>query len=169
MRGFKEPPRSIQQWGPSTWHVIHMSAYMYPDTPTDVDKSKQMTFLTHVADILPCPTCRSHFRTHVASDKMQAALESKDSLFEYIVDIHNEVNVRRGRDTIPVDLVQKRWDSMAVWPDEESNGSTHQKNCSTTNNNMFAVIVVLGVVVLGLLTALIFRNRSLLRAGTVRP
>lgn len=80
-------------WGPSTWKLIHTTALSYSDCPTDEDKKNMKNFFVYLGRSLPCMKCRNnfskHLKTHPITDKV---LSSRQNLFNWTVDIHNEVN-----------------------------------------------------------------------------
>lgn len=89
---------SPKLWGSQAWHFIHMVALSYPEKPTDEVKQKYYNFFESLGYNLPCPTCSYHYREKFK--KNPPRLESKESLFEWTVDIHNSVNRDNGKPEI---------------------------------------------------------------------
>ena len=46
----------------------------------------------NLQNILPCPRCKENYKKHLEIFPLQKALENNQSLFQWTVDIHNEVN-----------------------------------------------------------------------------
>ena len=79
-------------WGPSAWKFLHSVALVYPENPTDKDKQNYFNFYMNLQNILPCPRCKENYKKHLEIFPLQKALENNQSLFQWTVDIHNEVN-----------------------------------------------------------------------------
>ena len=78
-------------WGPSAWLFLHSVTFQYPENPTEVEKLNYNHFFTSLQHVLPCPTCRKHYKENL--EKLPIALNSKKELIEWLIDIHNEVNI----------------------------------------------------------------------------
>jgi hypothetical protein len=82
-------------WGPLMWDMLHSIASTYPQTPSMLDKKRYYTFVVSLAHVLPCPSCRNHFRKTLLGYNFDIAhLESRDKLMRLIFDLHNIVNER---------------------------------------------------------------------------
>ena len=81
-------------WGPSAWDFIHTVALGYPSSPTLTDKNNYRDFYTNIGNILPCPVCQRHYNEFLSGRllDLDEALESTESLFNWTVDAHNNVN-----------------------------------------------------------------------------
>lgn len=79
-------------WGPPIWNYLHVSTFMYPDQPTTEDKTKMKQLFDVVTANLPCATCREHFSKAISS--LDKYLGSKNDLTRFLVDVHNQVNLR---------------------------------------------------------------------------
>jgi hypothetical protein len=81
-------------WGPSAWDFIHTVALGYPSSPTLTDKNNYRDFYTNIGNILPCPVCQRHYNEFLSGRLLDIdeALESTESLFNWTVDAHNNVN-----------------------------------------------------------------------------
>jgi hypothetical protein len=82
-------------WGKEGWHFIHYVALNYPEHPTDEDKRKYKLFFELLCVVLPCPFCAVHFEENMA--KLPIRLENSKELFEWTIDMHNEVNKDNGK------------------------------------------------------------------------
>jgi hypothetical protein len=82
-------------WGPEAWHFIHFVALNYPINPTEDDKRRYNNFFHSLQYTLPCEGCAYNFGEKLK--KHPPKLESRKSLFEWTVDIHNEVNESNGK------------------------------------------------------------------------
>lgn len=79
-------------WGPFFWHTIHIVALSYPKNPTYTDKRAAKEFYESLVFLLPCPSCREHYSTHLKANPVSTFLDSRSDLFKWTVIIHNEVN-----------------------------------------------------------------------------
>lgn len=80
-------------WGPPTWFFYHTVPIECPDNPTPEHKANIKSFYTNFGSAVPCITCRINYNKHLhkypLTDKI---LSSNILLFNWTVDIHNEVN-----------------------------------------------------------------------------
>lgn len=85
-------------WGPAAWHFLHCITLSYPERPTEEDKKKFFVFFNLLQETLPCPACRKHYKQNL--EKLPIRLDSKEDLFRWFVDFHNEVNRKKGKKTL---------------------------------------------------------------------
>lgn len=93
-------------WGPPAWKFIHLLTLNYPNTPSFEDKYKYKEFIIALQRILPCYTCSQHFEKKIKDSNFNDILKSRESLFEWFVDVHNDVNKRNNK---------KLWSYMEVY------------------------------------------------------
>lgn len=79
-----------KMWGPEGWWFIHLTALNYPLKPTKKDKENYLKFFESLKDTLPCEGCAFNFGEKLK--KTPPKLESREALFKWTVDVHNEVN-----------------------------------------------------------------------------
>lgn len=75
-------------WGSSYWFVLHSMAYVYDPK----DKNKYFNFFMNLGDILPCEECKIHYQQNVNKYELDQALNSNESFFRWVYDLHNIVN-----------------------------------------------------------------------------
>lgn len=85
-------------WGPDTWAAIHYVALGYPlsDPPAGV-KVAYAAFFDALGPVLPCGLCSKHYQAHLAQHAVEPALEGRDALFRWTVDLHNTVSHSIGK------------------------------------------------------------------------
>jgi len=93
-------------WGPPAWKFIHLLTLNYPNTPSFEDKYKYKEFIIALQRVLPCYTCSQHFEKKIKDTNFNDILKSRESLFEWFVDVHNDVNKRNNK---------KLWSYMEVY------------------------------------------------------
>jgi len=90
-------------WGGSFWKTMHYVTLAYPDNPTAEDKANIMAFFTSIKNVLPCETCRHHLDLNLKKYPLDdTVLSSRQNLIKWLVDLHNEVNIRTGTKLITV-------------------------------------------------------------------
>lgn len=88
-------------WGPRMWKTLHTIAFAYPEVPTAEQQQAALSFLTSLAQLLPCQSCRTHFAEYLA--KNPPTLGSREQFAKYLNQFHNAVNTRIGKPTVPYD------------------------------------------------------------------
>jgi hypothetical protein len=89
-------------FGPSLWFVLHNGATAYPALPTPYVREGMRQLLTTMPLLVPCATCREHFYAFLKACDLNAAVQSRESLFAFLVAAHNYVNARYGKPTMSV-------------------------------------------------------------------
>ena len=81
------------------WGALHGLTYL--------DHRADMTVVMHaISRWLPCPTCRHHVQTYMHTTPRTS------SWFQYLVDLHNAVNVRTSRPVMSSELVRLKYDAV---------------------------------------------------------
>ena len=84
-------------WGPHGWKFLHYLSFGYPDNPTTEDKNNYKTFFVSLQHVLPCSICAKHYSDNLIQYSLDEALQNKDSLIRWVIDIHNDVNEMKGK------------------------------------------------------------------------
>lgn len=101
----------VNLWGPPFWFILHTITLNYPDVPTYLEKRHHFDFFNNLQYILPCGTCREHYRKHFKEHPIDSYLDSKKTLVEWCVLMHNEVNkVTKKPEIETEELVQEYMD-----------------------------------------------------------
>lgn len=87
-------------WGPLFWHTMHITALGYPQNPSYAHKRAAKEFFESFTQLLPCPQCREHYAKMLQAMPISPHLDRREDLFRWTVAIHNEVNVRLGKQRI---------------------------------------------------------------------
>ena len=80
-------------WGSCTWIFIHSVAWAYNPR---VDRDNYFNFFMNLGNVLPCEECRRHYSQNVKKNELFRALESNESFFKWVYDLHNIVNKQTG-------------------------------------------------------------------------
>jgi hypothetical protein len=92
-------------WGPFFWLTIHIIAIGYPNNPSYTDKKAAKEFYESLANLIPCPVCRDHYKQHLQTYPLTPNLDSRSDLFRWSVDLHNAVNKMLNKPTWTQDEV----------------------------------------------------------------
>jgi len=82
-------------WGPHAWFLLHTLSLAYPLDPCQKDKNNYEAFLKSFSKIIPCDVCKVHYSRNLKENPLR--LDNRKELFEWLVDLHNEVNGRTGK------------------------------------------------------------------------
>jgi len=100
-------------WGPIFWAMMHILSMAYPDDPTYSEKRAAKDLFNALAQLLPCPVCRSHYKETIQKIPVETWLDNRKSLIEWVWMVHNAVNERLGRPPITQTDFFKRYAEMA--------------------------------------------------------
>jgi hypothetical protein len=84
-------------WGPPGWRFMHYVSLGYPDNPSEADKENYKRFYESLQYVLPCHTCAENYKKNWQGTPIDGALESRDTLTKWVIDIHNKVNIETGK------------------------------------------------------------------------
>ena len=79
-------------WGPHGWKFLHYVSRGYPQEPTENDKRYYKDFYTNLQNVLPCATCQGNYKKNLSELPIDNALQSRDVLMKWVIDVHNKVN-----------------------------------------------------------------------------
>ena len=102
-------------WGPDMWRTLHLLSFLYPVKPSADDKKNMKNYILALRKVLPCEICQLNFKRDlqgrgVNSTTLEMALESRDSLSRFLVDIHNTINNCNKKTVIPYDIVKQQYE-----------------------------------------------------------
>ncbi len=104
MPGLVMPPAV---WGPFLWHTIHIVALGYSKEPTYAEKKAAKEFYEGLVHLIPCPVCRVHYAEHLKTNPVTPALDTREDLFNWTVNVHNSVNKSLGKPELtPLEALQ---------------------------------------------------------------
>ena len=79
-------------WGPHGWKFLHYVSLGYPQVPTENDKRNYKEFYSNLKNVLPCKTCAINYERNLTELPIDNALQSRDVLMKWVIDVHNKVN-----------------------------------------------------------------------------
>lgn len=85
------------EWFKHFWYVFHMAAIMAPPVPTNEDRDRMRVFYIVFGQSIPCKTeCQGdYFR--IINNVFPFRYYTGEDLWEWTVDVHNEVNKKLGK------------------------------------------------------------------------
>jgi hypothetical protein len=86
-------------WGPLGWMTLHSVSTLYPEQPTQAEKTLMTTWLDMFRDTITCNYCRGHFTEMLASYKQHFPnlLNSRHDFVIAVFRMHNAVNRRLSK------------------------------------------------------------------------
>lgn len=86
----------IEEIGPGGWYMIHMFCGKAIDPPTT---GVALGVISGVREWFFCIDCRSHFNQFATRRPPGLIANEPGGLFRWSIDVHNDVNIRRGKPT----------------------------------------------------------------------
>ncbi|MAI15330.1 MAG: hypothetical protein CMM15_15095 [Rhodospirillaceae bacterium] len=84
--------KSPMVWGENAWMFLHCVTYTYPNEPSLEQQKQYKTFMTSLQHVLPCPTCRRHYREYLLEHSIEPSLVSQKKFVQYVLRLHNHIN-----------------------------------------------------------------------------
>jgi predicted RND superfamily exporter protein len=129
-------------WGPRAWFFLHSVTLNYPLYPSESDKTNYRDFFESIAHILPCDKCKHHYKENLVKYPIQ--LGTRDQLIQWMIDIHNDVNIQNNKPVWSFEQVMDKYKN--IYGDKlhlEKENSYHMKN-----NNMTIITIILLVIII---------------------
>ena len=116
-------------WGPPAWTFLHSVTLAYPDNPSDIDKYNYENFFNILQPILPCAKCSYNYMKHLQEDPITNHLDSKKSLVNWLINVHNKVNKSNNKRELTYNEVMNHYKLLY-------NGDLTSKPLKEVKNNM---------------------------------
>ena len=84
-------------WGPPGWTFLHSITMNYSKNPSEIDKQIYYNFFKSLEKVLPCERCAYNYSLNLQKLPLESALENRDKLVRWLINIHNEVNKETGK------------------------------------------------------------------------
>lgn len=138
---------SPEIWGHNGWFFLDSICLSYPLNPSNEMKENCKSFFYLLPKMLPCDKCRDHFKQYITEYPLDDdILKSKDSLLLWILNAHNNVNKRNGKNIITLEQFKEYYDQK--YKDTCSSCKPTKKNI--VNMNVFGIIMFGMIIALGL-------------------
>jgi hypothetical protein len=110
----------MTEWQPITWILFHTFALDYDE----IYKDHYINFFESFQTIIPCGTCRNHYKENINNDNMNIINNiNKDKIFNWTIDLHNTVN---------------KMNKTKIWSYDEA--KVYYSN-NKINNNMLKIFI----------------------------
>ncbi len=98
-------------WGPRFWLVFHLAASFFPVRPSKSIREAFENFIVSIPLFLPCPLCRHHAMKYITEHRqtVSKAVETRQGVFDFFVDFHNDVNIRKEKETMSRKQAYELW------------------------------------------------------------
>ena len=130
----------LASWGTPYWKFLHACSFSYPVEADRKKKQYMFNFLHAFVHVIPCVKCSEHFGKILSSGLPNARsphLKGRDSLSRFLVDLHNNVNIKLSKP-------QMEYDAVCTYYLGESTTSTSTSTSATTTASVCAMRPVRG-------------------------
>lgn len=84
-------------WGRNTWEFLEMIVLTYPETdPPQEKRDAVFNLLESLGQLLPCETCRDHYKKFCETLSWATVLSGRSYLFQFYFDLRKDVATRSG-------------------------------------------------------------------------
>ena len=125
-------------WGPGAWTFLHSITFQYPESPSDIEKQKYYVFFNSLKNVLPCPVCRGHYESNL--DNLPIRLDTRQELIEWLIDVHNEINIMNNKKIYSYDEVYEIYNKMY-------DNATIKNKSGTVD--YFYILFIIGICIIG--------------------
>lgn len=99
----------MDKLGAPLWVGLHAATFDYPEAPAPHQKRAAIALFESLQELLPCADCRKHYTAELAAHPVRTAVDSRDTLSRWLVDLHNRVNARLGKRVVSYDEVRAQY------------------------------------------------------------
>lgn len=100
----EKDPKSV--WGRPLWFTLHYGALNYPENPDASMRNMMVGYIKGLPIMIPCDICKNHAYEYInkcSTTKLWDATESKESLFKFFWEFHNDVNFKTNKPRISLE------------------------------------------------------------------
>ncbi len=135
-------------WGPKAWFFIDTIILSYPNKPSEENKETYKNFLYQLKNVLPCESCRNHYQNSIKDIPLSSFyLSSRNNLIEWIIKIHNKVNIINNKKLInKSEFIQYYKNSYSCDIELYDNNDNSNNNINNNNNNNLTLILIIIII-----------------------
>jgi hypothetical protein len=91
--------RNPDVWGPYFWFILHNGAVNYPVKASPFYVERMKYFILGIPVMIVCDKCKEHATQFIEKHKsnLDNICKGRETLFNFFVDFHNQVNLRKGK------------------------------------------------------------------------
>lgn len=142
------------------WAMIHLICLHAPEKIDSNVRNTYYMFFSMMPYVLPCDKCREHWIEHVRSFPIDQALDTREDLFKWSVNMHNIVNKSLGKQEVPYKKALEHWTDVAAGraPISQCIGISeeHIKILSKKTNGRYKLVIAIVLLVLLILGIYVF-------------
>ena len=150
-------------WGSSLWFSLHTITMNYPNIPTYVDKQDYKNFFISLQYVIPCSVCRKNYQRHLKELPIENALESRQKLVYWLIDIHNLVNAEIGKKIMSYKNAVEKYEKIYGKKIFDDDFIEKFENNSRINNNYLYICLALLILILIIITYYQFNSKKKLK------
>jgi hypothetical protein len=135
-------------WGPGAWLFLHSVTMTYPEKPGEMEKQFYKNFFANLGNVLPCPKCKEHYNKNLAESPIEGHLNSRRSLVEWLIEMHNKVNIKNGKPTMTYDQVMQMYYKKYYQKDHIDDWVKHHESWFSKEKIILYVIIFILLVVI---------------------
>lgn len=96
-------------WGPAFWFTLHNSSIHYPKKASPITKERCKGFIIGIPYMIPCQECSEHAILFIEKYRhiLDQICESRENLFKFFNDFHNDVNKRLNKKEVSLEEAYK--------------------------------------------------------------
>jgi hypothetical protein len=151
-------------WGEYVWIAEHVITANYPFDPTNEHKKAAIAHFRSLILLLPCEVCQKNFKRKLIIKPVEDHVQSREVLFKWLVDLHNEVNVSLGKKEWEYLRAQQYYSKLLkktiYLTKEEENGVIVPTQKNNTNNHNIYIAIIGASVFGGLLYTYMSKTKS---------
>ena len=132
-------------WGPPAWTFLHSITLAYPDNPSDLDKSNYENFFNELQPIIPCAKCSQNYYIHLQEDPISNNLDSKKSLVNWLINVHNKVNKSNNKRELTYNEVMNHY-KLLYNGDLTNKPLTESNNMTNTILTVIFILLIIGLI-----------------------
>ena len=156
-------------WGKHAWIFLHSVSMNYPDNPSNQDRKNYKDFFENLRFILPCEVCKKHYAQHIQRNPIEPSLHSKRKLVEWVIDVHNQVNISLNKPTMTYDQVINLYkkiyngnmylDEVNIVNKEQKPFTKNSSNSNESSNNYLENnIIIITIITIALLIFILWKK-----------
>ena len=135
-------------WGSHAWIFLHSITYNYPDNPSVNDINNHYNFFRLLKDVLPCNTCRYHYKQNLEKFPLSSdILSSKQNLIKWLFKIHNSINKMNNKPEITLEEMNMIYNNLYTKNANKKIGGSR----STIMDKLFIYILAIAIIVLSII------------------
>jgi hypothetical protein len=103
-------------WGPIFWTTMHIVSLGYSSKPSEEEKKAAIAFYNSLAYTIPCPICKTHYKTFLEKSPVEAVVDNRHDLIHWVFELHNDVNEQLGKRRISFQEYVRHMQALAAAP-----------------------------------------------------